>query len=207
MSWYNRFSTRTYIFIAVAIFVIAAGSELLMGRVPICKCGYVLLWHSAVFSSENSQHLFDWYTLTHILHGFGFYFLIWIVDRKKKLSFSARIILAVFLEAGWEVLENSAFIINRYRAVTISLDYFGDSVINSMGDIVAMALGFFLASRLRVSISVVFVIVIELFLAYFIGDNLTINLIMLIHPFDALRHWQHLWQLKQGVLPPAFFTP
>jgi len=161
-----------------------------MGRVWICKCGYVKLWHGQVFSSENSQHLTDWYTFTHILHGFMYYALIHFADPKKSLSLPLRFIIAVLIGCVWELVENSTYVIERYRAVTISLDYFGDSVVNSMSDICACAFGFFLASRARVWVSVLFVVTIELMLLYCIRDNLTTNIIQLVYPIKSLKEWQ-----------------
>lgn len=173
---------------ALLIVLIAASIEFAMGRVPICRCGYVKLWHGVVNSAENSQHITDWYTFSHVIHGIAFYALLWLVARRVPAA--TRFILAVVLEASWEVLENTPFVIDRYRAATISLDYYGDSIVNSMSDIGAMMVGFWIASRLPPWASAVLVLAIEIGLLIAIRDNLTLNILMLVHPFAAVRRWQ-----------------
>jgi hypothetical protein len=175
----------TFVVIAIAASVLFG-----MGRVPICTCGYVKLWHGVVASSENSQHISDWYTFSHIIHGFAFYFLFWLLGKRRGWPVGFRLVLAVMLESAWEILENTPMVINRYRATTIALDYYGDSVLNSVCDILAMVLGFFVAARLPVLVVVGLMIAMEIGVAYFIRDNLTLNIIQLLYPVEGILKWQ-----------------
>lgn len=181
-------TTTLPLLIAGAIFAVTAIVEHINGRIAICKCGYVKLWHGVVNSSENSQHIADWYSFSHIIHGFLFYLAAWLVARRLPLLW--RLNLALALEAAWEMFENSAFIIDRYRTATISLNYYGDSIVNSLSDIAFMVLGFWLASRLRPRYIVALALAFELMTLAIIRDNLTLNVLMLLHPVEAIKQWQ-----------------
>jgi Protein of unknown function (DUF2585) len=170
------------------LLALLAAALLLMGRPLWCACGSVKLWHGEVMSAENSQHIADWYSFTHLIHGFGLYGIFWLVGRSWSLEL--RFLLTAFVEVAWEVFENTDFVIGRYRDGTIALGYYGDSVINAGDDVLFCLLGFALAARLPVWATIAFAAALEAVLAYAIRDNLTLNIIMLIYPFEAIGEWQ-----------------
>lgn len=180
-------TTRPTAIATIGMTAAAAIILLAMGRPAICTCGRIELWHGAV-DAGNSQHVLDWYSLSHVIHGLLFYLAGWLALRRLPLR--ARFLLAVAIEAAWELIENSPAVIDRYRTATIALGYTGDSVLNSLADIGCMILGFALARRLPVRASIVLGVALQLIALAAIRDNLTLNILMLVDPIEAVRRWQ-----------------
>ena len=175
--------------IAVVLILGATGGiEWLSGRTLICTCGSVKLWTGVVNGPENSQMLSDWYSLSHVVHGLLLFWVLWLAARRRSTAW--RLVAAVLIEAGWELLENSPVIIERYRSATAALGYSGDSVLNSVGDILFMMLGFGLARLLPVRASAALGMGLELVSLAAIRDNLALNVLMLVYPVEAIRRWQ-----------------
>jgi hypothetical protein len=173
-----------------AILILAAAAVILiaMGRNPICTCGTVDLWVGSRDSPKTSQMLADWYSLSHIVHGLLFYAALWLVARRWPVEW--RFLAALMVESAWEVTENTRFVIDRYRETTAALGYTGDSVINSLSDILMMCAGFLVARRLPAWAAVVLVMVLEIVPLFVIRDNLTLNIWNLIAPNQAVAAWQ-----------------
>lgn len=183
--WHFTSLAVTAIVVVVALTAVQLRAQ---GRLWWCACGGWKLWSGDIWSSHNSQHLFDPYSFTHILHGVVICGVLkWF---RPQWSPAWRLALAVVVECCWEILENSRFVIERYREATVSVDYFGDSVVNSLGDVLTCALGFALARRIGVWRSIAFFLLVEVILLFWIRDNLFLNVLMLIHPFDAVKAWQ-----------------
>ena len=178
--------------VCLAIAAVFGAILLAMGRSAICPCGYVELWHGAANDSGTSQHIADWYSASHVIHGFLFYGAMHLIGRfcGAPLGFGLALALAILVEGGWELLENSPMIIDRYRETTASDLYAGDSVLNSMSDIGFMAAGFAVARFAPVWAVVAAAVGMELTTLYLIRDNLTLNVLMILWPLDAIKDWQ-----------------
>jgi hypothetical protein len=179
----------TWVLFAIALLLAVQSLALyLMGQPLICTCGYVKLWEGVVLGPGNSQHLTDWYTPSHVVHGVIYYAALTLIA--PRASPATRFLLALGIEIAWEIFENTPFVIDRYREQALAQGYNGDSVINSIMDVLAMMVGFALASRLPVWATLAIVAVLELFVAYAIRDNLALNILNFLYPLDAVRAWQ-----------------
>lgn len=196
MSWIPRIDARgwpapslgTCALVAAVMLAVQAASLALMGHPLICTCGTVELWYAPTAGPGTSQHVADWYTFTHVVHGFLFYCLLWLVAPGAPLSLL--VLAALGIEAGWEIVENTPVIIERYRQTALAAGYFGDSVLNSLSDTLAMLIGFVMARRLPVWVSACVALGTEAVLAWAIRDNLTLNIVQLIYPIEAISRWQ-----------------
>jgi hypothetical protein len=180
--------SRSVAIAATGLIAAAAATELIMGRHSICTCGAIDLWVGSRDSPKTSQMLLDWYSFSHIAHGLLFYAILWLVARRWPVEW--RFLTALVIEGAWEITENTPLVIDRYRAATAALGYSGDSVLNSMSDILMMCLGFLAARKLPVWAAILLLIVLELVPLYAIRDNLTLNIWMLLWPNDTIRSWQ-----------------
>ena len=186
----KRFRAQNYwpVLAIVASFAATALMLRLEGRLWFCACGSIQIWSGQICSANNSQHFLDPYSFTHVLHGFLFFWLIaWLLSRLRA---NWQLALAVAVEAGWEVFENTNFIIDRYRSETAALGYAGDTVVNSFGDILCCLIGFIVARRLGLRRSLVVFAILELVLIVWIKDSLLLEILMLVVPVDTVRAWQ-----------------
>ena len=181
-------SHRWIILASIAVLALTAIVERSLGRSLLGPDGRFGWWDGDIWSSENSQRVLDAYSFSHIVHGILFFAFLWLVARRLPVRY--RFLIALLIEAGWEILENSPLIINRYREATIAQGYVGDSVLNSCSDVLMVAIGFLFASRMRAWVSVAAVATMEIVCLLWVRDNLTLNVIMLIHPIDAIKAWQ-----------------
>lgn len=187
MKWYERISSGKWLLVGAMVVAVQGLVLYAMGQPLICGCGNVRLW-GGIVGPEISQQLTDWYTYSHLTHGIGFYLLLWLIVPGTPVG--ARFALALGLEGVWEILENTPWIIDRYRQTAIAQGYFGDSIVNSVSDSLAAALGFGVARLLPAWSTILLVIAMELSVGYMIRDNLTLNIIQLIHPAEAISRWQ-----------------
>lgn len=181
-------SVRGFIAIAASAILVQVGVLHLLGQPPICACGYVKLWEGEVLSSGTSQHLTDWYSFTHVIHGVMFYLFTWFAF--PRMSAPRRFLIALWLEVGWEIVENTPYVIQVYRQQALAQGYVGDSILNSVSDVLMMSLGFLLSWRLPVLATIALAVGLESFVGYSIRDNLTLNLVNFIHEFDFIKRWQ-----------------
>ena len=181
-------SERRLILFAFALIGVQALVLYSFGQPTICTCGYVKVWEGVVLSSGNSQHLTDWYTFSHIIHGFVFYLGLWYFF--PRMPIWRRLLLAMGIEIAWEIAENTPMVIQHYREQALAQGYMGDSIINSVSDTFAMIFGFILARHLPLWSIITIALGLELFVVYMIRDNLVLNILNLIYQFPPIAVWQ-----------------
>lgn len=179
---------RTTLLFGTLIITLQGAALFMMGQPPICECGFVKIWEGVVLSSGNSQHLTDWYTFSHIIHGFIFY---WLLGRFfPKMSLGARFLIAVAIETGWEISENTPWVIDHYRQQALAQGYIGDSVINSVFDTLAMVAGFVATRFSPVWLVIALAIGMELWTGITIRDNLFFNILGFFVQPEFIQNWQ-----------------
>jgi hypothetical protein len=183
-----RGAWRRELLLPLAIVALLAALMLAMGRHPFCRCGVIGLWSGDIWSSQNSQQLADAYSFTHVTHGVLFYWLLRPLAGAVPLWL--RRVIALAIEAAWELFENTDYVIQRYREATVSLDYYGDSVLNSAGDLLFCLIGFWLAARLSGRVALAGIVLVEIGLTLWIRDSLLLNVLMLLYPIQAIKEWQ-----------------
>lgn len=179
---------RPWVIFALGIIALQALALFLFGQPKICECGYIKLWEGVVLGSGNSQHLTDWYTFSHIIHGFAFFWFAKLLF--PRASVGMWLLLSVGVEAAWEVLENTPMVIEHYREQALAQGYVGDSIINSVMDTLATVVGFFMALKWRWWIVVLIALLLEAFTIYMIRDGLALNIINLLYPLESIHEWQ-----------------
>ena len=188
MAFPAHLTLRTVFLLALGLLVLQALVLFSFGQPLVCECGSISLWNGDVRGPENSQQLSDWYTPSHVIHGFLFFWLLgWLFPR---LPLGYRLLLALGIEIGWELLENTPMVIEHYRKQALAQGYVGDSIINSISDTLAMLTGFWIAKTVPLWLTLSFLVGLELFTLYFIRDNLTLNIINLIYPLTTISNWQ-----------------
>ena len=188
-SWFSRHRETWWLLASLLlVLVVTAFALRFEGRLWICACGTIKLWVGNTCTSDNSQHILDPFSFTHVLHGVVFFWIIaWLGARLRS---SWQLVLAIALEGAWEIFENTNFIINRYRTATAALGYTGDTVVNSIGDILCCLAGFLIARRLGFVRSLILFVLIELVLMVWINDSLLLQILMLITPMEEIKNWQ-----------------
>jgi hypothetical protein len=192
MTAFSRLPSRIFVLFAALLLALQASVLSLMGQPLLAAAAPFKLWAGNPLGPDNSQQLSDWYSLSHIVHGFIFYGLSRLVA--PRLPFAARLLLAMGVEIGWEIIENSPAVIEAYRTQALAAGYRGDSVVNSLSDTAMMALGFFIAARLPWWLTVLLALALELLAGLAIRDNLTFNILNFLVSWPALEHWQQAWR-------------
>ena len=189
IAWHTR-HRETLLLIAGLLLLLAVTAVLLRleGRLWICACGTIKFWVGNTCSSDNSQHLLDPFAFTHVLHGIAFCWILVLLGRRLRSTW--QVLLAIALESAWEVFENTNFVIERYRTATAALGYTGDTVVNSLGDILCCLAGFLIAKHLGFRRSLVVFLLVELMLILWIKDSLLLQILMLTSPIEAIKNWQ-----------------